>query len=212
MTNDLLTLVDELTQPIRVEFWQGLEKHTRTDDPLLLQLKAAVVSNMGGGSGASKSARERTPLDVQAFSLLEEIDGRVRSWHIDYASRAPYELTNALRGWYVLFTRHPKEEADISRHMSILAGWVGRISDIVDPPKRIELTVPCPRCNRRWITRGVGHEAESTGALSALLRNGEEFEASCGGCGHRWVGIGAVRMLRTEIDEKEAQKSHLTSE
>lgn len=198
MSDDLLDAVDALTEKRRIQLWAGV---SRRDDSLFVELRKAVVSNVGSGDGASKAARERTPLDVTAFTLLEEIDGRIRSWHLDYASRPTGDISHALRTWYLMFTRNPKEESDISKHVLILTGWARRIIDIIDPPKTLELTVPCPECGRRWVTRGQGSEVESVAALTASLRGSEDYEASCAGCGRRWAGVSQLRRLRILIDE-----------
>lgn len=201
----LLDLVDQLTKPHRATFWQGTAVRHRLDDSLLEQLRCAVVGDLGGGRGASKPARERTPMDVLAFSLLEEVDGRVRSWLIDMGQPHAGGVGHLLRAWYVVFVRSERDETTIGRHHAVLAGWVKRIRDIIDPPDRIELTDPCPRCGQMWVTRGHGEDAESVRALWATYREPQdESDASCQGCGHSWRGITGMRRLRIELDEKQS--------
>jgi len=200
---ELLDLIDQLTQPEYVPITRKGQRVTRKDEALLEQLRRAVIGDVGGGRGGSRAARERTPMDVTAFTLLEQIDGRVRSWVHDLNGDEKGELVSVLRRWYNLWTRYPRIEADTRRHSAVVAGWVTQISDIIDPPTKLEITSRCPECQQRWITRGSGNEAESVGALSAILRDGTEFEASCAGCGKRWVGVSQMRQLRIAIDESE---------
>jgi hypothetical protein len=232
---EILDLVDELTQPSSVANWQHEHVHTlinvapagedpefvcewetahdkglsdalvrRRDPSLLEQLRRAVTGDIGGGSGASKSARERTPMDVSAFGLLEEIDGRVRSWMQEAGEPYAGDLPTLLRAWYVSFTRYPKDEDTSRHHFGILASWRQRIIDIVDSPDPVEITSPCPNCGQLWVTRGHGHDVESVRALWAIWRTKpEDSEARCQGCGKVWRGVSQMRSLRIAIDEAE---------
>lgn len=199
---ELIDLINELTQPIRVDVWQGMTKHVRTDPPLLDQLKAAVTSNVGGAGGGSKAARERTPLDVIAFTLLEQIDGQVRAWLKDAGEPWAGDISPLLRAWYVMHTRYERPKSD--RHFGIVARWVASIHDLIDPPTRQEITSPCPNCGQTWVTRGQGNDAESLRALWALWRgNAEDSAAHCEGCGKTWKGVSQMRSLRIAIDDAE---------
>jgi len=201
---ELLDLINELTQPIRVDVWQGMTKHVRTDPPLLDQLKAAVSGDLGGGSGASKPARERTPLDITAFTMLEQIDGQVRSWMKEAGEPWAGELRPLLRTWYVVFTRYDRGEDTSRRHFLILARWVAGIRDLIDPPTRYEVTSPCPNCGQVWVTRGNGQDAESVRALWVSWRSlPEDSDATCQGCGKTWRGVSQIRSLRIAIDDAE---------
>lgn len=203
-TLTLLDIVNELSEPIRVEFWIGTHKHTRTDPALLEQLRIAVAGDIGGRGGASKPARERTPIDVGALTLLEEIDGRVRAWLVESGVEHRGDLKVALRRWYGVWTRYPRELSDESRVFAILQGWVGRIRDLVDPPTRQELTARCPECGQMWATRGNGADMESVRALWAVWRvPAEDSEAKCEACGKSWRGVTSMRRLRIALDESD---------
>lgn len=178
---------------------------------LLEELRLAVVSNIGGGSGGSKAARERTPLDVTAFNLLEQIDGRVRSWVDEFGESRSGGLEWVLRRWYALFTRYPREGAVEGRYVGILSGWAQQIEDLIDPPARQEITSPCPECGQLWVTKGQGSDTESIRALWASWRtNPEDSDASCQGCGKVWHGVIGMRSLRMAIDDTEKLASNVT--
>lgn len=179
-------------------------------DALLDWLQKAVSSSVGRGSGGGKAARERTPLDVSAFTLLEDIDGRVRSWMLDFGETRG-DLKGLLRAWYVKWRSVPREESDERRHFSIVSGWRQRIVDLMDSPTPVEITSPCPACGQLWVTRGFGVEAESIRALWAIWRERpEDSQASCQGCGKTWHGISQMRSLRIAIDESEADTPVVT--
>src|SRR5690554_1967822 len=95
---DLLTAKEALTKPVKSAFMQpevtaevgsvreeGIRR--RVDPSLLEQLRRAITSDLGGAGGSARPARERTSLDVAAFGMYEDIDGRVRSWLADVGER-----------------------------------------------------------------------------------------------------------------------------
>jgi len=206
-------------EPDLVCEWESAHSRTMVDelvrheqDALLDWLQKAVSSSVGRGAGGGKAARERTPLDVSAFSLLEEIDGRVRSWMLDFGDTRG-DLKRLLRGWYVKFTAVPREEADERRHYGIVAGWRQRIVDLMDSPTPVEITSPCPSCGQLWVTRGSGSDVESIRALWAIWRERpEDSQASCQGCGRVWHGVSQMRSLRISIDEAERHAESLTTD
>lgn len=210
----LRSAVDALTLPVTVAEWVGAEDapelFRRTDPPLVEQLQAAVASNLGGKSGAGKSARERIPMDVSAFTLLEEIDGEGRAW-LDMLGARPgrqVSTSQVLRSWLVLFQAHPtgRPEQEVADHERRIRQWVGRIVDLLSPPPTLEITRACPECGARWIRLGgLIDEDEQMSALIAVAR--EPFQAShaqCRACGTRWEGVHAMKSLSALIDEMEA--------
>jgi hypothetical protein len=210
----LMIAVDALTKPVTVAEWVGDESapelFRREDPPLLEQLQAAVTPDLGGKSGAGKSARERIPLDVTAFTLLEEIDGETRAWLDQLGARPGRALTTAqvIRSWLVMFKAHPmgRTEVEINDHERRIRQWVGRIVDLLSPPPTLEITRPCPECGARWVRLGgLVDEDEQMSALIAVAR--EPFQmshAQCRGCGTRWEGVHAMKGLSALIDEIDA--------
>ena len=214
----LLDALDKLTKAQTVANWQGEELIRRTDPPLLDWLRELIVSSMGGAGGSGKSARERTPIDVGAFSLYENIEGRVRAWVVDLGGRPGKDLTPAqvLRSWYVLWNAGNPSESLIRSYLSILEGWVQAIEDVLDPPKRIEITAPCPVCGQEWINVGLKladgsddpNDMERVHVLIAVERESiHESFAMCRACDRVWTGTGEMRRLRIAIDDVEAAKA-----
>lgn len=210
----LMIAVDALTKPVTVAEWVGDESapelFRREDPPLLEQLQAAVTPDLGGKSGAGKSARERIPLDVTAFTLLEEIDGETRAWLDQLGARPGRALTTSqvVRSWLVMFQAHPtgRTEVEISDHERRIRQWVGRIVDLLNPPPTFEITAPCPECSVEWVRLGgMVDEDEQMRALIAVTRHPvEKSHAQCRCCGARWEGVHALRQLRIAIDDAEA--------
>ena len=204
---DLLNAVDALTKPLTVVEWQEKDgKRTifkRVDEPLLEQLRVAIHSNIGGGGGG-KPARERTPLDVGAFALYEDIDGRIRSWMGEMGGKVGKSLTpvQVLRTWYTLWTSGQHEPQLTDSYTRAIEGWGQQIKDKLDPPPSFEITSKCPVCGQEWIIVGVGESKESVRVLSAVEReNMDDSYAVCRACNKVWRGIGQMRQLRILIDD-----------
>lgn len=186
----------------------------RVDPPLLERLRLAVVSNLGG-NGGGKQARERTPMDVGAFTLYEDIDGRIRSWLSELGERLPASATaaEAIRRWYVLWLSSSRAEAASFDRARTIDAWTAQIRDKLDSPKRIEITAPCPSCGEEWVNIGLKLEdgsddpddVERVRALAAVERETiDDSYASCAACRTVWMGVGRMRALRIAIDDAES--------
>lgn len=212
MTDDpiveLRDAVDALTLPVTHRLPVGFDAKHRTDIPLLEQLQASISSSVGERSAGGRAARERTPLDVGAFTLHEDIDGRIRSWLTDVGIRpssksAPAEI---LRRWFVMWKAVKKEDAAVHAHTTILERWATSIRDLLSPPDKVELTARCPKCTAMWATVGRGEETESVRALWAVWKeNQDESYATCRACNTMWRGVGQMRQLRIDIDAAEPE-------
>lgn len=212
--SELLEAINRLTKPNPVPLMQkeiaelgiAARMFKRTDPSLLDQLKAAIGSNIGEKGAAGRLANERTPLDIAAFSLYDQIDGRIRAWMLDAGIRPSTKANpgDILRRWYILYMQKQVEETDIHRHALVVERWVSAIEDILDPPTRQELTQACPKCERRWVTVGEGEETQSRSALWAVWREDPDLSyATCVGCDTTWLGVGNMRLLRIQLDDKE---------
>jgi hypothetical protein len=216
--SELLLAVDALTRPVVVAQWQGeVGARTifkRTDEPLLVQLRLAIHNNIGG-SGGGKQARERTPLDVGAFALFEDIDGRVRSWMSELGGRVGKGLAveAVLRAWFVWWSAGQREPVLVERFTDMLEGWAQQIRDKLDPPSQIEITSPCPVCGVEWVNIGLKladgsddpDDVERVRVLAAVEReNMDDSYAMCKSCNRVWRGVGQMRSLRIAIDDREA--------
>ncbi|MET4780824.1 hypothetical protein [Glaciihabitans sp. UYNi722] len=220
-TERMLNALDALSKPQHIAEWQGEgnSKHIfrRTDPPLLDWLREAIVSNMGG-SGGGRQARERTPMAVGAFTLYEDIDGRIRSWMME-AGGTPIKAitpTQIIRSWYALWQTSNPTDHRRDAYSGIMEGWADAIRDNLDPPKKIEITAPCPICGQEWINIGLKlldgqddpDDVERVRTLIAVERdNINESYAICKACDKVWKGVGQMRWLRIAIDDADATKA-----
>lgn len=209
---ELRQSVDALTKPVAAVEWVEADGKRvifrRTDQPLLEQIRAAISSDIGGGGGG-KPARERTPMDIGAFTIHETIDGRVRSWLEDCGGRAGKDLTpgQVLRTWYTLWTAQRREPGIVGAFTNIIDGWVAQIRDHLDPPNPIELRWPCPLCGVEWRSTGEGAGMDTSRVLWAMERETlEESYGVCRACTKVWRGVSQMRQLRILIDDREAAR------
>jgi hypothetical protein len=220
----LLVAVDALTKPQQVVEWQeavpekGIERaiKKRTNPPLLDWLALSVANNLGGGGGG-KPARERTPIDIAALTLYESIDERVKSWLAELGAKPGKNVTptQVLRSWYALWIGGHHNDGIERAYTSVLEAWEQRILDILDPPKRIEITAPCPACGQEWHNLGLKLEdgtddpddAERVRVLNAVERATlQDSYAMCTACNRVWAGVSQMRQLRIAMDDAEAAR------
>jgi hypothetical protein len=216
----LLDAVDAITKPQVMLNWvgePGIGKIARrTDPPLLDMLENAIGGNIGGDR-AGKPARERIPIDLTVELLIEELDGRFRAWIIDlgHKPKGHISLTHLLRSWYLLWiSGHPNTTTEDPYRLA-LESYRTRILDAINPPKRIELTAPCPICGNEWVDIGPRQldgtihplDAEIVHALTVIERDTlNESYAICQACNRVWRGIGAMRQLRIAIDDADTTR------
>lgn len=194
----------------------------RTELPLLDQLRDAVASDQGQ-SGGKKPGREQVPVDIAAIQMYENIDGIIRAWLLELGARPGKEitLTQALRSWYTLWAVSQHVEGIERRKRVTLEGWAVQVRDKLQPPKRIELTAPCPECGFEWINVGLKRadrsddpeDLEYVRTLTAVERPSlDDSFAVCQKCDTVWLGVGRMRALRIAIDDAEAKAAALVAD
>jgi hypothetical protein len=203
----LLDAVDALTLPTTVKVIQGPGKPTVIKhDPLLTQLQAAIVAGTDRSSNASP-ARERMPLNADAMRLCDEIEGKLIRWQLRLSKSVRFDtLAGQLRAWYALYLATVRSEHTDLQYERILTGWHREITNMFDPPTRLEITAPCPLCNARVsVEQGTGNQV--TAVVVEYLEIGaatlDEATGSCRACGVVWKGRAALRELRWLIEAAE---------
>lgn len=196
-----------------VEDREGNLKGVRREKPLLVKLRAAVASNIGG-SGSGKPGYERVPINVGACDLLKRIAAEITDWYETETDRgvdgrpAPEVV---LRKWFVLFaarSRGESMEALVTERVREVRSWVTQIRDLLDPPHRFELTSPCPVCGNEWAEVRVSddpNEVERVRVLNGVERERvEESYVLCRSCDTVWRGLDEAQTLFDAIAKAEA--------
>lgn len=178
------------------------QEHTEFEDgkaiewpPLLTWLEHAVtevVGRTGGGSGGAG-----VPLNTEALALLTYIDGRIK------LMREAMNLTpTGVRGddvkrlWRAVRDERAGGRMDDNQWDAIseeFVHWVHRIEAEDDRPRKLELTVPCPRCEQRWII----DDDQRVSAIRIEFKPGSAPVAECRNpeCLAIWAGWSDIAKL-----------------
>lgn len=161
----------------------GIAGTTRHPMPSLLQqLRRAVASTNASGGGPSKAAP--VPISADAYDLLTDITARskrmVTLWQ---AAPDSTSIEDRLRAVVAVVGRSTDLEAVYAARL-ILARWVASIHTLLDPPKRLYLAAPCPRCEVSMVWRRDESLGEAV-QQPALQVDGKEG-CNCLNCGAHW--------------------------
>lgn len=206
---DLLDAVDALTKP-RIEHLpqidddgKWLKAHTVEHPPLLVQLKEAVNPSTNTAAGSSSLASTRNLVDSDALFEYSTMTAAIGDWcHIIQSERTRDPVVD-LRRWYIAFNR---TDSDPSFYLAELNRWAKLIRNILEPPKRMEVTTPCPVCDKRTWTDPEGNELLFPVVVEYKVpQDGEAIKptALCRACDAVWKGFDAVKELAEELNEPE---------
>jgi len=146
----LLDAVDRLTRPRSSWVLQANEAgiQCRSEvkhDPLLQQLREAVVGGIGSHAGSS-AGHERLPFDAGALKLYSEIEDALTVMFVELVQEPVYlELERTARQWYLAYSNKVRAgqvpDSDVADTLNQLERWAHQIEGKFDPPQKLELTV-----------------------------------------------------------------------
>jgi len=209
----LLEVLDRLTQDhqVRVPVEDGPD-YIATHKGLIVQLRDAVASNLGGGSGGGAAGNERVPIDADALIKYQQIEEAISARHQSLVG-GPSGLypENDLRWWFAAFNKAlqagTKNDSDYRYELGVLSGWVRLIEEKFEPPRKRELVNDkCPECGFAWyVDNSDKTDPQRKVALTITYREGdlEASEASCGCCKTQWHGVMGLRALSYAIEESD---------
>lgn len=198
---ELLEAVDDLTLPRNVKVRTD-DGHTwATEDALLLQLQQAVTSSLNSGSGAGGSPWTRNVLDAFALYKAAMIESAIGDWCRIEKIPATRDSIADLRAWYVARLTSG-ESSDF--YLAQLRSWADQIREMVNPPKTIEITKPCPACGQGVFTNEMGEVVRNPLVLQYRPESGsiwQDAKATCRACKTVWEQEWRLRELSHAIDE-----------
>lgn len=202
MNDGLTEAVDALTRPIIDHIPQvddegrWLRAHTVEHDPLLQQLNDAITSAIGRGGGGGNSAGD--VLNGEALYRMMQIRPEIEAWCRMVKVQVSRDMVADLRRWFDIY-RHGDQETS-SFHLHRLNGWAKQITDLLDPPKRLEVTQPCPVCGAHKYTDQDGNALPFPVVIEYRRETPLAATGLCRACEHVWVGERELRQLRWELD------------
>lgn len=211
---DLLTAVQALTRPQVEHFTQkdddgGLVKiHSIEHACLLDELAAAVNPSTNKSAGSASMASTRNLIDSDALFEWSKMSAAIGGWCRIVGVTPTRNRVHDLDAWYVRFTAIPHlDDNDIEWYRIELRRWANLIRNMLEPPKRFELTTPCPVCKSdTWVNPDgetvrhpilVQYRVSPEGAPvkpSARCRNED--------CDAEWDSIEAIEELGEELQER----------
>jgi hypothetical protein len=197
----------------------GMRLRTIYVPSLLDQLNTAIASGSGTGAGGVGEKRAANVLDPDALTLYDDVRrGAAHLLYTETGRREPRaEPAELLRRWLRLYARRIAGGQDTMAHAGggesiipvggkytiqsageilyrsagdILYIWANRIEAKFDPPRAIEILLPCPACDARH-TEGETRAS----ALVAFLRPGS-VNVQCRVCQEVWHGEEQMKNLR----------------
>lgn len=204
---DLLDAVDDLTlpKPVKVDTDNG--PTWATEDPLLEQLQTAISSTMSSGSGAGGSPWTRNVLDSGVLYQATIITNTIGDWCRLAGVKPTRQAPADLRSWYVAYNATHREQATDDFYASQMTAWAHQIRSMVNPPKTVEITAPCPVCGQGTYVNDMGDHVKHPLAL-VYRPDADNLDTSakvmCRACETVWNGKGAMEELNEEINDKEA--------
>lgn len=160
--------------------------------PLLTQLVDGITSATGKGGGGGSG--ESMVINSQAFQLAATISRKINTWCKYEHVQPSRDMTVDLRRWHMAY------KGDDDDVLDELQAWAKLITELFDPPKRLEVTEPCPVCGEQsWI------DAEGWQMPFPLVietHPEQDPKALCRACSRVWRGETELRSLRWELDAR----------
>ena len=215
--DDVLLVVEKLTASHTSSFTVEVDGETKrmtvTHDPLLQQLRAAVISSMGARPVGGGLASERSVIDSDALEQYHKVQESIIGIYKEVTDAMPFETPEkTLRQWYIEFAnraRSGKVSKDVvykahKKLSKIADGIEGKLN----PPTVLEITSACPRCGIAYGKDDHGIYRHAVVVESRVYDNKslEHTKARCVACGAVWIHARGMRQLRWEIDEAEAKQ------
>ena len=200
---ELLDAVDDLTLPRNVKVPTD-DGHTwATEDALLVQLQESVSSSLNSGSGAGGSPSTRNVLDGDALYKAAVITSQIGDWCRMAGATVTRDAVTDLRAWHAAFLSRDDPDEFYIRQMR---AWAAQIRVMVNPPKTLEITAPCPVCGQGEYVNDMGERI--TNPLALTYRPDAEnlwrgAKVICRACAAVWAGGDAMEELRDELNDKE---------
>lgn len=210
----LLSTVDRLTKETSWEIKQETETGTKStkveQGPLIDLLKAAITSTQGAHLGSSLP-NQRSVIDGDALTKYEQLSSDIMGLYRSITSALPFmDPKQTLRQWFIAYTNEFRagkvHEDAVWEQVTKLDVWVSTINEKLNPATTLDVTAPCPACEKKWATN---KEGESVLAVQISYRPAPPWSrdalsnssATCRACHKVWKGGNSLRGLRYEIDE-----------
>lgn len=199
--HDLKAAISGLTAPVVHNVPQIAEDGTwlKTSSvwlpSLLDQLSESVTSTMGGQGNGSTLKHARQIIDSDALHMFLKIKSQIIDWCIGVGVKPGKDAAENLMLWGDAI-----DIDDGTFYARMMREWANQIRTKLDPPKRMEVLLPCVVCQA---TVWVDEDGETRPhPVEATYRPDEgEVRIMCRACKAVWDGPDAAEELGEEIKE-----------
>lgn len=205
---ELRVAVEALTEPTFTKISQyvdGEERVTRIKhDPLLTQLDDAIRGAMSATmGGAASTPSTRSLVNSDALYQLTLIASILGEWCRLAGAPIRRDPVTALQGWHASVLAQ-----DIPRafYTQMLRRWAGTIRAVVNPPRELTVTRPCPECTATHWENTDGEKAAHPVVIAYRPDDTDVLTtatARCRACLAEWRGVTALRSLAFDLENLE---------
>jgi hypothetical protein len=171
-------------------------------DPLLVQLWMEIGNSSNHGQGGA-SGGPKIPLAAAAFDLMTAITEEVaENYWLTY--RLHRGERKSLAAQLLAWARAAESDADLlaNAHRAI-TGYVGQITNLLRPVRRMEITGICPACKVDQIVMTEDGETFRQKVLSIYYDfDGKLAGATCVACGNIWPADGLEQLARLIVSQE----------
>ncbi|PPG34514.1 hypothetical protein [Rathayibacter sp. AY2B9] len=177
----------------------------------ILWLERAITPSTNSDGGSASPAHTRSIINSGALYEFTMMTNGIRDWCQIVAAPISTDGTwgeraiHNLRQWYIAYQRTDMLADDF--YLGQLRRWLWSILDRQDPPKSLEVTLPCPVCGDAWVNADgdtVKHPLELTYRKdNEGIVTREKVTCRNRGCSATWTGIDAISELGLELGEKD---------
>lgn len=163
-----------------------------TREPLITQVRDAVTTKLQPTGTMSGSGRQRVPLNVAAFDLMQMVDQTIGGMYESATDRPPRGTAEQLLiEWFETFVRaHDAGElnkAILENYAAQLNTLRWKLEEHFDRPKLSELPV-CPACTYTHCLTDHDGLIVQARCVQVRLFEGGSVVAKCRSCGAQWEG------------------------
>lgn len=173
--------------------------HQVTAEPLIEWLEQAVSEVVKRGQPGSNGAG--VPIDCEALALLESIRRQCSAMRgrLFLAKRSGTLIEDVTEAWDTAWQARDRDELDDHAWAELcddFERWAQRIDAERDVrPRQMELVVPCPQCDTRWIVVPIddrrpelGEDRKSAVVIEYAPDRAPVAQCRVAGCETMWVG------------------------
>lgn len=159
-----------------------IERNSGQVPGLIEQLRDSCREGIGGNGGASGFA-PKIPIQVGAYTLYESI-AKTAGAEFERLTRANKHGTveESIQWWAHLSQMDPVEQEHC---LNTTDQWINDIGELLNPPRRWEISHPCPACKEKFVYRVMDGETTRSAALVVTAKDGGLAE--CRSCAATWA-------------------------